>query len=97
MNGKIMKVKETLNYLGIIIDNRLSFVAHVKKVREKVSKMGRRLHLVTGKEWGKSKANIKIIYEKAIVPMVIYRAEVWGKRVGNVMVKRQLDAIEEPF
>ncbi|XP_072384681.1 uncharacterized protein [Diabrotica undecimpunctata] len=86
-----------LKYLGLTIDTGLQWLDHVKLNRQKAADIGHKLFIIAGKDWGRKAQTLKAIYEGAIKPMLLYGAEIWGKRATDSRIAKQLAAAERPF
>jgi hypothetical protein len=92
-NVKIKFVSE-VRYLGIIIDNKMNFVAHVKQLREKLVGFTMAIRRVAKEEWGLKKKVLKILYRAVIIPIATYGAAFWWDKVAHSMVRRHLLAAQ---
>lgn len=92
-----VQLKTHLRYLGIAVDSALNWVEHARAVRGRSAAMASRLFIVAGKTWGTSPEMLKNIYRGAIVPLLMYGAEVWGARGKDARVQRHLSAAQRPF
>lgn len=90
-------LEDNIKYLGITIDSKLIFLDHLKEVRSKAQLLANKIYVVAGKTWGTSSRTRKEIYERAIVPMIMYGAEIWGVKALDARLKVQLNAIQRPF
>lgn len=88
---------KTLKYLGIILDEKFTWIEHAKYVRGKVLEKAHRLFIVAGKTWGTDKKILRNIYEGAIKPLMLYGAEIWGQNVGSKLIQKHLEAAQRPF
>lgn len=96
-NGATVKFGNVVKYLGVTFDNQLNFVRHIESVKDRVIDTARRLFLVTGRNWGKSPALLKMVWKQAVCPMVLYGSEVWGQKAGDTRISSMLSGIERPF
>lgn len=89
--------KGTVTYLGLTVDAKLLYIEHLKNVRKKTQLLASRLFIITGKNWGAKKEVMKHIYLRAIEPMILYAAEIWGARAEDTRLIKQLSAMQRPF
>ena len=70
-------VKETTSqrYLGIILDQRLTFRLHITELCEKASKRLKILKRLTGTTWGTSMDTLKLTYKTYILPILCFGEE----------------------
>lgn len=97
MYNKSIKFVKECKYLGVYLDNGLSFLPHVKVQRTKlVSLAGKILRVATG-EWGLNMRTLKILYKGVYLPILTYGAACWFGRVKNTALKRVLISSQRPF
>lgn len=77
-----VEISTSMKYLGIVIDNKMKWIDHVKHVRSKVQNIGGKFMGVARRKWGRKRNVLKIIYERAVCAMILYGVGVWGIR-GN--------------
>jgi len=77
-NGTI-NGKDSVKYLGVIIDPRRSYWDHIASLSEKSTGMFRRLRQMTSANWGVSQTTSMIIYKAVFLPRITYAAEIWSK------------------
>ncbi|XP_072400358.1 uncharacterized protein [Diabrotica undecimpunctata] len=97
INNKIITPSDNLKYLGLTFDTGLLWLDHVKINRQKAADIGHKLFIIAGKDWGRTPTILKAIYERAIKPMLLYGAEIWGSRAKDTRIAKQLAAAERPF
>jgi len=68
-----------IKYLGIYFDRRLTFPNHIEHIAEKSRTLIYMLNKTAKLHWGLVHKTLKILYEGAIVPIMIYEAPV-GRR-----------------
>lgn len=95
INGKNVRYVEQVKYLGVVIDKILNFVAHVRYLRTKVLQYVSSIRRVAEENWSMKPHIVKVLY--GAVPIVKYEAVLWFDRANNIMVKRNLLALERGF
>lgn len=76
-----IKSKRSLKYLGIIIDDKLSFVRHIEYIQEKVEKViGRALWRLLPNLRG-PKENKRRLYASVLSSIILYGAPAWADAV----------------
>lgn len=89
MNTRIVKV-ETVTYLGVELDFRLTFLPHVKrqgaKARTLFGKIGRLLKV----NFGASTASLKFLYRTVFLPVITYAAKAWHHRLAHWAIAKNL-------
>ena len=96
--GKIRISKEVVNstdsvqYLGMIIDNKLNFKKHIDKLRVKGEKALRILSYMSGKDWGLSVKHRKLIFNNFILPKITYGEEIFSQAPKSDL--KSLDTVQ---
>ena len=76
MGGQYIHCAETHRYLGVVLDNRLSWDPQIEEVVAKSRGTARRVAVISCPTWGLGRGGAKLIYEQAILPALTYGAEV---------------------
>ena len=71
----ILKRKPHVQFLSIIIDERLNWQKHIETTRNKTSKITYNLKFVKS---FRPKQNMKILYQSIIQPYLEYAITLWG-------------------
>ena len=71
----------SVKFLGITIDNKLSWKPHIKNVVEKCIKVIFAVKRAIGKTWGLSPKRLKWIYTTIILPKLTYGCIVWANNL----------------
>lgn len=88
VGGKPVPVSPTAKYLGVTLDSRLNFRAHLEKALHKVYGAMRTIYpLMRGASL--SQANKKTLYTGIIRPALVYGAPVWGNISDTQFLKLQ--------
>jgi hypothetical protein len=77
LNYKKLDQTNELKYLGIYLDSKFNFNAHIDYTTDKLIKLINTLARTAKLQWGLGHKALKIIYEGAIVPVLTYGAPVW--------------------
>ena len=77
LNNTKMRQEETIKYLGIILDKRLNFNAHIDYTTGKCIKLIHALSKSAKVNWGLRHDVIRMIYFGAILPILSYGVQVW--------------------
>ena len=77
LNNKRLHQENTIKYLGIIIDRRFNFNAHIDYTTGKCIKFIHALSKSAKVNWCLWHDVLRIIYSGAILPILSYRALVW--------------------
>ena len=65
-------------YLGIMLDTKLSFRAHLDMITQKASEQITKIMAVAKLKWGIDPVAAKI-FKMAILPMILYGSPIWGR------------------
>jgi hypothetical protein len=79
LNNKKLQQEDMVKYLGITIDRRFNFNQHIDNITGKCIKIIQELSKSAKINWGLRHDVIRIIYTKAILPIISYGAPVWIK------------------
>lgn len=94
INNNRIKFSNTVKYLGIILDDKLSFVEHAKFLRNKILNFVMALRRVPREYWRLRSHIINILYGAVVLPIVNYGSGFWYRTVQNIHVMRHLLAIQ---
>ena len=79
LNYKKLDQTNELKYLGIYIDSKFSFNAHIDHTTDKVIKLINMLARTAKLQWGLGHKALRTIYEGAIIPILTYGAPIWAE------------------
>ncbi|GBM30570.1 hypothetical protein AVEN_27608-1 [Araneus ventricosus] len=95
-NGfKINRVK-SFKYLGIHVDDRLNWLEHINKQREKAIKMQQNLKRIARGNWEISQIHRWTLYKTVIERMLAHGSSAWCLN-PTLKMKRKLSSIQRPF
>jgi len=75
-NGRLEQVNK-MKYLGIIIDSKFTFNEHIKYATDRCIKLINALSKSARISWGLRPEALKIIYNGAVFPKLLYAAPLW--------------------
>ena len=78
LNGSPIPVVEETKFLGIIFDRKLSFIPHIKHLKEKCTKALNLLHVVSHTTWGADQQTLLHLYRSLIRSKLDYGCIVYG-------------------
>lgn len=81
MNGQKVMFKLQVKYLGVNLDRKLNFIAHISYDSEKVKTLGMRPRFIVATHWDIRAPALKLLCDRMIVPTVTYVASVWKHRM----------------
>jgi len=67
-----------VKYLGITIDKRLDWKAHIQEVCRKALTTIPALKSLAGSTWGARLQELRKIYQMVLVPQILYGCSIWG-------------------
>ncbi|MGI4816883.1 MAG: reverse transcriptase family protein [Janthinobacterium lividum] len=97
MNGQRVKFVPQAKYLGVILDRKLNFAAHVNHVATKSKSLALKLRGLAATRWGLRAPALRLLYAGAVVPTAAYAASVWAHRMTqNVSLAAILNRAQRP-
>lgn len=85
--GHSLKFEKELKYLGVIIDNKLTWIPHLNNVLEKVSGFENKLKQFTRATWGLKPEILKNLYLLATERLVLHGAPIWMHTTERIKTK----------
>ena len=92
LNGTQIPVVEQAKFLGLIFDRKLTFVPHLRYLRQKCMKALNLLRVVAHAKWGSDEATLLHLYRSLIRSKLDYGAIVYGSARKSYL--RMLDPIQ---
>lgn len=83
VNGNIITEKTESKFLGVIVDNKLSWQPHVKYISNKISKS---LSILRYLRYSFPKSILKTLYLSLVLPYLMYCNIIWGSAFKTVMM-----------
>lgn len=96
-NGEHLNLSPTLKVLGLVIDNKLNFVPHIKEVTAKAIGIYRKTSRAARATWGLNTTILKRLYTMLVEPVILYAASAWADRADNKNIRKRLDHITRIF
>ncbi|XP_023212917.1 uncharacterized protein LOC111615713 [Centruroides sculpturatus] len=90
MRNENIQIVKKLNYLGVTIDNRMSWNEHIKGLKIKCNIIFNKLEQVANGTWGLRSSAMEGIYDGMFVPIMTYAASVWCGKVHNSLQNKHL-------
>ena len=78
LNGEKIKVVREARFLGVILDQKLSFIPHLKTLKSKCLKALDIIKVVANQEWGADKSVLLNLYRSLIRSTLDYGCIVYG-------------------
>lgn len=76
---------QEMKILGLIIDERLSFIPHLDYIKEKVIDLTVNLNKFTGKNRGIKNKQLREIYIRGTERIITYAAPVWYRNITTIL------------
>jgi hypothetical protein len=77
LNNKPLEQVTAMKYLGIIVDHKFSFKEHIIYATDRCTKLIHSISRSAKVTWGIKHEALKMIYNGAILPLLLYGAPVW--------------------
>jgi ribonuclease HI len=83
-------------YLGLIIDTKLKWKAHIDWIKGKANKSIQALSCLAGSTWGIKLKDMRTIYEAVVIPQIFFACSAWGvtKNTGDGHTKELVDSLD---
>ena len=94
LNSRPLPQVQSLKYLGIIIDMKLTFKDHINHITNKCSKLIFALLKPAKLIWGLGHGALKTVYTGAILPLLQYGAPIWIKALAKASYKIKLIRVQ---
>ena len=88
MEGQELKFVDQIKYLGMTIQSRLSWTAHVVGQIKKANMLLNRARTVIGREWGLDPERALWVYTAIARPKVTYGSLVWAHSLNKTLVNK---------
>ena len=94
LNYKPLMQVNSLKYLGIIFDSKLTFRDHIITMTDKCSKLIFALSKSAKLNWGLNYAALEAIYTGGILPLLLYGAPVWINAINKASYKLKITRVQ---
>jgi len=92
LNGTPFPVVEESKFFGVIFDRKLSFIPHIKHLKDKCTKALNLLQVIAHTSWGADQETLLQLYRSLIRSKLDYGCIVYGSARGSYL--RMLDPIQ---
>ena len=92
LNGSPVPVVEEAKFLGVIFDNKLSFLPHIRQLKNKCTKALNLLRVLAHTTWGADQETLLHLYRSLIRSKLDYGCVVYGSARRSYL--RMLDPIQ---
>ncbi|XP_059059520.1 uncharacterized protein LOC131852803 [Achroia grisella] len=97
MGGVAIGMTESVKLLGLTIDHRLTFNAHMAAVCKKAIAIYKQLARAAKVNWGLHPEVTRTIYTAVVEPIIMYAASAWSESVTKIEFRRQLSVVQRGF
>ena len=94
VHGKNLKLKESTKFLGITLDQKLTWNSHIEKQTQKAKSVLMMCKTALGPTWGFTPATMKWIYTAIVRPMLAYGAPIWINGLNNQSNQKALNSVQ---
>ena len=84
---------ETMKYLGITFDERMSFEHHLKEKTRQATQRIYGIRRMARALWGASAHITRRLYQMCIQPLMLYGSEIWIARLNTIRANKMLERI----
>lgn len=89
-----VKFSQQTKYLGVILDNKLSFTSHARYLRDKLINIVMAIRRIAKEKWGIKRQGKRILYNMVAMPIATYASSMWIDKIGSAIVKRHITAAQ---
>ncbi|MCP3663266.1 MAG: reverse transcriptase-like protein [Gammaproteobacteria bacterium] len=83
--GEALRLRRQTKYLGVILDEKLSWRPHIKTIKTKASKALWICRRLIGLRWGANPKASYWMYTSIVRPMIIDAAPIWWKGASEIL------------
>ena len=87
MGGIKLNYSPKIKYLGLILDQKLTFKAHIEGKCLKAKRLLNLTKQAIGREWGLSPQKVMWVYNSIVKPQISYGALVWANKINKTLRK----------
>ena len=94
LDGAQIKNVESLTYLGVLFDRKLTFNQHLSAKIDKCTKLLFSVRKMVGSDWGLSPKVCKWIYNTFIAPSILYGCHLWATKTITRTIQARLKKLQ---
>jgi len=83
IDNKNITYKNETRYLGLIIDDKLNLIPHVKYLRNKVTNFIMSIKRIAREKWGIKRHIVGVLYNSVALPIITYGSAGWCDRTEH--------------
>ncbi|GBM26851.1 Putative protein in type-1 retrotransposable element R1DM [Araneus ventricosus] len=88
INNFSIKISDSLKILGIVLDNKLTWTAHISSLYSKILSLTSNFNRVIKSDWSMNRNILKIWYSTVIEKALLYGASIWGGALTKHHISR---------
>lgn len=88
IDGTEIPILDSIKYLGIVIDKKLTFRHHILQSCDKATKCGRALFPLLSRKSTLNCKNKILLYKMCIRPIMTYGCQVWSNKCAKTHIKK---------
>lgn len=88
INGTTIPLQDSIKYLGLVLDKKLTFKHHILQTCDKALKCGRALLPLLNRKSQLNGNNKLLLYKMCIRPIMTYGCQVWFPRSAKTYLKK---------
>ena len=92
IGNELLSLSNTATFLGIVLDERLTWSAHAQTVEQRCLKRLNALRAISGSSWGASRSSLLQVYRATIRSVLDYGCE--AVDLGNERIKSVYETIQ---
>jgi len=94
VNGKKVELREATKFLGVTLDQKLTWTPHIAKLAKKAKGVLMMCKNAIGPTWGFTPKTMKWIYTAIVRPMVAYAAAIWVNGLSTQKNVKMLSSVQ---
>jgi ribonuclease HI len=94
VHGKDLELLESTKFLGITLDQKLTWTVHISKQSKKAKGILMMCKAALGPTWGFTPTTMKWIYTAVVRPMLAYGAVIWNNGLNNQSNMKALNSVQ---
>lgn len=94
LGGVTIQFKSEIKYLGVILDKRLTWNSHLKRIKEKANFSWWQCSKLCGRNWGLRPKMLYYLYTTVVRPALSYACQVWWPKVKQAGARLELQRIQ---
>ncbi|KAF4684861.1 hypothetical protein FOZ60_007271, partial [Perkinsus olseni] len=86
-------VKKCIKFLGLWLDQKLSWNTNVTESIARIRKLAIRLRSLVGRRWGLGSQQLRWIWNSVMTPRLTFGAPIWGTVAGKEWFEKNVDSL----